>query len=445
MSLAELTVEKTLKTGVTEAEAYVSRSQTTQVEFDDRIIGYKIADSTGIGIRVALGKRLATVSTTILQPGEIDFAVERAVKIAKVSTEDPDWRHMNKRFERATARGYYDKTVETLEQSDIIETIQDSIKHMKEVDKRVIPSISLLTIVINETEIANCYGFSGNDKETTVSLSYRAKAEDSGEQSSGFEQQTSRRWKDVDFNNLAAAAATQAVRFLKTTPARNSKIPVIIKNDAFASMLEVMLSGPTSAEWVQNGRSPIANKLNSKIASDNFTLFDDGLMPEGCATRSFDDEGHPTGTTAVIEKGVLRSFLYDNYTSLKADVKSTGNAQRSSYGAPPSPGPSNFILKPGTSKPEDIIKDTKEGLYVEVTIGEWLSNQVSGNLTATVTHGTLIKNGEPKTNIRGAVISGNFYEILRNGVETIGNDTRNMGPYYSPTIKLYGLTIAGKD
>jgi predicted Zn-dependent protease len=43
------------------------------------------------------------------------------------------------------------------------------------------------------------------------------------------------------------------------------------------------------------------------------------------------------------------------------------------------------------------------------------------------------------------VISGNFYEILKNGIEIIGKDVRNNGQFYSPTVKLKQLTVAGKD
>jgi PmbA protein len=444
MELAELAVRKALKMGMTEAEAYVSKSLTTRIEFDDKIRSFKTADSTGIGLRVALGKRLASYSTSILEQEEVENAVERVVKIAKVTPEDPDWKHMNKDFGKASVEGYYDGTIENLEQAEIVDTIRNGAERMKDYDRRVTPSLGSLMIVIAETAIANNHGYSGNRKETSVSALMRAKAEEAGLQSSGIEWQQSKSWKTINFENLATNSAEQAFKSLNAKPARNSKVPVVVRNQVFAQMLEVMFSGPASAEWVQKGRSPLADKLNAKIASDNFTIMDDGLLAGGFQTRPFDDEGHSTQTTAIIDRGVLRNFLYDNYTSLKAGVESTGSARRSNYSTGPSPAPSNFILKPDSAKPEEILRDTKEGLYVETTIGEWLSDPVGGSLTATVTHGSLIKNGELTDNIKGAVISGNFYEILKNGIETVGNDLRNSDGYYSPTVKLVGLTVAGK-
>jgi PmbA protein len=445
MEQAELAIKKALKMGMTEAEAYSSRSLTTRLEFDDKIRGFKTVESTGISLRVALGKRIASYSTSILEEKEVDNAVERAVKIAKVAPEDPNWQHLNKTFSKASAEEYYDRTVEVLEQAEIVDTIRTAVAHIRDFDKRITPSLGSLTTVVAETTIANSHGHSSDRKETSVTASLRAKAEEAGLQSSGIEREQARSWKTIDFKTLAVKAADQAIRFLKARPAENSKVPVIIRNQVFADMLGVMLSGPTNADWVQMGRSPLADKLNRKIASDSFTMVDDGLLRGGLQTKPFDDEGHPTQTTSVLDKGVLRSFLYDNYTGLKAGIRSTGNALRSNYWTEPSPAPSNLILKPGTARFEDIICDTKDGIYVELTIGEWLSDPVSGNLSATVTHGYNIKNGELTDTIKGAIISGSFYELLKDGVEMVGNDLRNSGQYYSPIVKLSGLTIAGKE
>jgi len=167
-------------------------------------------------------------------------------------------------------------------------------------------------------------------------------------------------------------------------------------------------------------------------------------MRGGVRTRPFDDEGHSTRITPIIEKGTLKNYLYDTYTALKENVRSTGNAQRYYYWMSPLPSPSNLILKPGKASLEEMIQETKNGIFVENTIGEWLSNPVSGNLNATVTHGYIIKNGELTEPIKGIVISGSFYELLKSGIETVGNDPRNSMQCYSPTVKLTQLTIAGK-
>jgi predicted Zn-dependent protease len=102
------------------------------------------------------------------------------------------------------------------------------------------------------------------------------------------------------------------------------------------------------------------------------------------------------------------------------------------------------VLKTGDAEPEEMIRETKCGIYVDTTIGEWLSNPVSGNLNATITHGYRVKNGELTKTLKGIVVSGNFYELLQKGIESLGKDLKNSAENYSPTVKLVGVTMAGE-
>ena len=444
MELGEVAVKKALNMGATEAEAYLQKAKITRVEFAEEIESLKTVESTGIGLRVALGKKVAVYSTSILNENEINEAATKAVKIARVAPEDQNWKHINKKFGKASAEGYYDKTLETLDYHEIVETLDSAVNAMKGYDKRVKPTRGILEISISNISIANSYNEGSERSETGVTVWMRTKAEEAGMKSTGNEHQEARFWKEINFENLAVKAAERAIKFLKAKPISSGKMPIIIRNQIFANILGVILSGPINADWVQKGRSPLSNKLGTQIASENINIVDDGIRRRGWRTKPFDDEGHPTQRTPIIEKGIIKNYLYDTYTALKENVGSTGNAQRLRYWMNPQPSPSNLILKPGKASPEEIIRETKRGIYVEETIGEWLSNPISGNLNATVTHGYLVKNNELTEPVKGVVISGNFYELLKDGIEIIGNDQRNSSQNYSPTVKLTQLTIAGK-
>jgi predicted Zn-dependent protease len=73
------------------------------------------------------------------------------------------------------------------------------------------------------------------------------------------------------------------------------------------------------------------------------------------------------------------------------------------------------------------------------------SDPVSGNLNAAVSQGYLIKNGELTQPIKGMVISANFYELIKNQIELVGNDLNNSMQYYSPSVKLKELTVVGEN
>lgn len=445
MELAERAVRKAHELGATEAEAYVERARTVRVEFAERIDNFKTTESLGIGLRVVLGKKIAIYSTSVLNEAEIDKAAVKAIKIAQVAPEDPNWKQMNKKFGSASAQGYYDEAVETLETSEIVENLASAISHMKSIDKRVKPTAGSLTTSVSNVSIINSHNQSSDRKETSVSVSIHAAAEEADLRSTGNAHQEVRFWKEINLEDQAAKAVEKAVKFLKAKAISSCNTSVIIENSIFANMMGFMLNTSVNANSVQKGMSPLANKLGTQIALEDITITDNGLMQGGWQTRPFDDEGHPTQKTPIIERGALRNYLYDTYTALRDGVESTGNARRLNYSMAPEPALSNLILEPGKASVEEIVRETKNGVYVEDTIGEWLSDPVSGSLSATVTHGYLIENGKLTQPIKGVIISGNFYEILKNGIEILGNDLKNNMQCYSPTVKLAQLTIAGKE
>jgi PmbA protein len=444
MEIAELAVKKALNFGATEAEAYVQKTKTLWIEYAEKIETFKIIESIGLGLRVAINKKVAMHSASILDEKEGEKAAEKAVKIAKIAPEDPNWKNLNKKFGQSPAKGYYDEKLEKLDYDEIVEKLTAAIEKMSAYDRRVKPARGLLAASTVNTVVLNSYGEENERKETYLSAWMRAKAEEGEKKSTGTEDCETRFYEEMKLEEMAVKAAKKAVKFLNAKPIESREVPVIIRNKIFANILGVILSGPLNADWVQKGRSPLSNKIGTQIASQDINLVDDGTMVGGWRTRPFDDEGHPTQKTALIEKGVLKNYLYDTYTALKDHVESTGNAYKPRYWIPPQPSPSNLILNPETTSPEEMIQETKNGVFIEETIGEWLSNPVSGNLNATITHGYLVENGELTKPIKGVVISGNFYELLKNGIELVGNDLRNSMQNYSPTVKLSKVTIAGK-
>ncbi len=444
MRLAETAIDKALKLKANEAEAYVQKTKMTMIEYAEQVETFKTVESIGMGLRVALGKRTAMYSTSVLNEKEAIEAAEKAVKIAKVAPEDPYWKHFNQKFGKTHVEGTYDAKVEKIEHEEIVDTLLTSISLLKKRDSRVKPTRGILALATSTVAVANSNNEQNEGKQTGVSVQFTAKIAESGMESTGNEHQEGRFWKEIDFDNMAISAADKAVKFLKARSMKGGKMQIILKNQIFANLLGIFIGPAVSADWVQKGRSPLAGKLGTNIASENVTITDDGTLRSGWGTSSFDDEGYPTQRNSIIEKGTLQNYIYDTYTALKANTKSTGNAQRPGYWLKPQPSPSNLVFKNGDEKPEEMIKDMKSGIYVDTTIGEWLSNPVSGNLNATITHGYLVEKGELAEPVKGLVISGNFFDLLKKGVKSIGNDLKNSGEDYSPTVELAGLTVAGE-
>ena len=110
-------------------------------------------------------------------------------------------------------------------------------------------------------------------------------------------------------------------------------------------------AAPLSADEVQRGRSPFADRLGDELASPAYVLADDGIDPGGLASAPFDGEGTPRERTPLIADGKLLAYLHDSYTARRGGARSTGNASRSSYRSAPSVSPSNLVLEPGRAHP----------------------------------------------------------------------------------------------
>ncbi|HIE24227.1 MAG TPA: hypothetical protein EYP68_08385, partial [Candidatus Korarchaeota archaeon] len=119
LSLAELAVKKAVSEGADEVEVYVQKRKVIQVEFAEKIESFKAVEPVGMSLRVVFGKRIALHSTSILSEDEVLEAAKKAVKLAKVAEEDPNWNHLNRKFGKGPAEGYYDKEVEDLGYEEI--------------------------------------------------------------------------------------------------------------------------------------------------------------------------------------------------------------------------------------------------------------------------------------------------------------------------------------
>ncbi len=444
LEIGEKALKFAEKLNVSEVEVYLVQNSSKCCLLSDKIDVVKSNVASGLGARVVIDKKIGVYGTTSLEENKVKEAVEKAVKIAVASDPDPDFKEINRKFSESSVSGIYDKEIVKMDIEKIFDAANTLITSAMDYNETVRPTRGFIETSVWKVAICNSYGVEAVREGTAAVTWFRCKAKDEGKEASAGESKQARKWKDIDFSEIATSAASKAVSILDATLIENQKLPVIWHNKFTASMIDIMFGSTIDAYSVQKGRSPWKGKVGQQVASENFNLVDDGTMDAGLRTRPFDDEGVATRRTPVIEGGVLKGFLYDTYTANKEGTLSTGNAFRS-YRSNPLPAPSNLILKPGDAEREEIIEETKRGLLVIDVIGEWLSNPISGEMSATVVVGYLVENGEVKKPVKGIMISGNFHQIVKDGIELIGKDVSNVGGVYAPTIKVSEMTIAGKS
>jgi PmbA protein len=271
-----------------------------------------------------------------------------------------------------------------------------------------------------------------------------ALAERNGETQSGFAFRVAREPDELDWEAAAAEAAERAARLLGARKPGSERLPVVLDPWAAASLLGVLASG-LSAEEVQKGRSLLAGLVGERVASEVLTVADDGRLPEGPASAPFDDEGVPTGRTALIERGVLRGYLHNTVTARRDGAASTGNASRPSYRGVPGVAPTNLLVEPGTDTDEALLARAGRAVYVQDVTGVHSgANPVTGELSLGAT-GLRVEGGELGEPLREMTVAGRLPDVLR-AVAAVGSDVKFFpggGAVGTPTILVGEMTVAG--
>jgi PmbA protein len=193
---------------------------------------------------------------------------------------------------------------------------------------------------------------------------------------------------------------------------------------------------------VLQGASPIANRLGEQVFDPKIWLYDDPTLAYRPNSRPCDDEGVPSQRTPLIEEGRVASFFYDLQTAALAGTKSTGNGNRN--GGLPSPSPTTLTIAPGGTSFDEMIGDIKEGLVIEQLMGAEQGNILGGDFSGNVLLGYKIESGKIVGRVKDTMVSGNVYQVLKEGI-AIGSKAEWVGGFVqTPHIYCPRLSVASK-
>jgi PmbA protein len=445
ISLAENAVKAALSKGAAEAEAYVYEGQASnigielgQISKTNRII------DRGLGIRVTANKAIGFAYTNIVEdPKAMASVVVSALSAAKASKPDPDWKGLPEKKPYATTEKTFDKKIVDLTSEDLVQLAVTMLEAAGQVDKRVFPIEGGVGSGYIANAIANSNGVIGFDEGTVIECSVATLAKEGNSVTPVCFEFNAARDYNLDPAWVGKEAAKMALSALKTKSVETKSGKVILTQFALQDLLSYTLINAIRADSVQRGQSPFKGKIGEKVASENLSIYDDGLFAGGLRTGSFDGEGVPHQKTAVIEEGVLRNFLYDNYSARKDGKESTGNASRAGYLSTPGIDTTNFHILPGTKTSEEMLSEVEDGLIVYYLQGAHSSNPVSGEFSVVATPAWKIKNGKITHCSRGVMLAGNVFELLKN-ISVVGGNERQMGQLISPWIQVENVRVIGQ-
>jgi TldD protein len=254
---------------------------------------------------------------------------------------------------------------------------------------------------------------------------------------------------------VAEKSAKRALLMLSAKPAPAGQFTVVLSGEAGGTMIHEAVGHGFEADLVQKGLSVYKGKLGQKVASELITVIDDGSIVGRNGHFVVDDEGVPSQRTVLIDKGYLVGYMYDRLSAMREGKSSTGNGRRQSYAHIPMVRMTNTYIAAGKDNPEDIIRDTKKGVFV-VKMGGGEVNTVTGDFVFEIMEGYMIENGEITYPIRSATLIGNGPKVLQDvdgvgwdlgwSIGTCGKDGQGVPVSDAqPTIRVKSLTLGGTE
>jgi len=436
LDLATQCVEKAVRLGAEWCDVAAGTGRDISVEIEKS--GIKTADA-GQGEDVAIrvyakgGMGYATVSGCDRR--DIDDAVQRAVALAKEATPDPDFKCLPEPQPRPEVEGLFDEAVAGLGVEEVVRIAVANI----EAGKAMEPDANLsghVALAVGAGALASSTGVALASRATDISAHVSALLKRDGDTGYFYEFDFGRHLADCRLERVAESAVEGARRFLGAKRITSRRMTLVLGPLASYGFLSQLVAA-ASAESIQRGRSYLCDRLGKPIAAPCLTLVDDGLVPRGMHSGAHDGEGTRRRPLTVIQDGRLASLLHNSYTAGKAGVESTGHGTHAC-------GISPTNLRPvlGSKTAAEILREVTDGIYLES--GEIRPDPASGDISASIDFGFLVKDGHIVHPVENAMLGGSIFDLLEH-LDAVSSDARTEPGILMPTLRIQDVQIAGAE
>ncbi|RLJ69946.1 TldD protein [Hydrogenivirga caldilitoris] len=432
-------------------EIFYEKSRTTRLELEDRKLGrVSHGYDEGVGIRLIKNGRTFYGYTT-------EPTYENLLELAKTLARGEGYGPVavGLRYLEGWTPVIIDPDSEDINfRADILRRAEEKARSYGDRIKQV---LSVLMDKTREVLIVNSLGETTEDVQKRVVFFVEVVASDGEVLQRGYESLGGRKgfeiFEETPPEAVASRAAERALLMLTAKPAPAGQFTVVLSSQAGGTMIHEAVGHGLEADLVQKGLSVYAGKLGEKVASELVTVIDDATLPNHNGSFTVDDEGVPAQRKVLIKEGYLVGYMYDRLRAMKEGRESTGNGRRQSYAHIPIVRMTNTYIDKGKDDPEDIVRDTKKGVYV-VKMGGGEVNTVTGDFVFEVMEGYMIENGEITYPIRGATLIGNGPKALQDidavgrdlgwAIGTCGKDGQGVPVTDAqPTVRIRKLTLGG--
>jgi len=433
-------VDAALKAGADAAEAVGAERRSLSVTVrNGELEEVEREESRDLGLRVFIGQRQAVVSGSDLSPTARAKLVARAVAMARLAPEDP---YTGFAPTDRLARGPFPAL-------DLHDPTEPSAEHLETLSRAAEVGARAVKGVANSDggsaawsdgawRLVTSAGFEGEHKASSFSLSASAIAGEGSSMERAGDGRTTRHASDLPgADGIGAEAGRRAVERLNARKIESRTAPVIFENRLAASLMSPLI-GAIAGPAVSRGVSFLKDRLGQTLFASDISITDEPHRVRGLGSAPFDDEGVETVERAIIDRGVLTTWLLNSASARQLGLQTTGHASRGLAGAP-GVSTHNLTLQPGTRSRTELMGDAKEGLLVTSMFGPSL-NANTGDWSVGVS-GFWFTGGEIAYPVTEITVAGNLLDLWARLIPA--NDLEIRGSSNAPSILIDGVAIAG--
>ncbi|OPY02307.1 MAG: protease TldD [Syntrophorhabdus sp. PtaB.Bin047] len=439
------------------ADVYADERVYTLIQLESgRVEKLEKGEDAGVGLRVITPWKSYYASTNSFDEGHL---VDLAGQLSRYGSDRSEGMTSIAGGERAAA---YPFSIGK-DPGDIpVEDKLALVRNFESMARKMEPRITQVRVMYRDTRqnvrIATTSEGARSDSRMQVVLTVLLVGRDGSEMQTSYEAVGGFHGFEFFTEELMEELARKTVRRLQgLLAAREAPMgmkTVVLASEAGGTMIHEAVGHGLEADLAMEGLSCYKGLLGAGIASPLVSVVDDATLPHMRGTYAFDDEGVPSERTVLVEKGVLRNYLFDRFHAMKHSMASTGNGRRESYRFRPIPRMSNTMILPGSDDPEKILASVDDGILV-VKMGGGQVDTVRGDFVFEISEGYIIEKGTVGPMIKNATMMGNGLKVLKDidmvgtdlgfGIGTCGKDGQGVPVADAqPTLRIPGIIVGGR-
>jgi TldD protein len=453
-------LEEALK-GADDGEIFIEKRESESLMFDDgRLKASAYGADQGFGLRVVAGETIGFANSAELSLDAIHRAAEAAV-LAKTGKQVD----LSLTSNPVRSNQSYYKAHDPLGEmafADKIALLQAMDAYARQKHSGVVQVSASLACDKRAITILRAGGELYHDYRPLVRLNVSVSVERNGRRetaSSGGGGRIS--WFDITAPEKWQAQVDEAIRQalvnIDAVAAPAGEMDIVLGPGWPGVLLHEAVGHGLEGDFNRKGTSAFSGKMGKQVAAKGVTIVDDGTVPDARGSLNIDDEGTATSCTTLIEDGTLVGYMHDRLSARQMGAKATGNGRRQSYAHQPLPRMTNTFMRPGQDKLDDMIANTKKGLYA-VNFGGGQVDITNGKFVFQCTEAYLIEDGKVTSPVKGATLIGDGPAAMQQ-VDMIGDDFKfdpGVGTcgkagqslpvgIGQPSLRIRGLTVGGTN